>query len=108
MQILQANNAAYGSSVSLFRDTTVSRSAQHRRVLSMGCNYFASQSVEDGFDAHALRLGEDAAVVPLHAVRQAPVRRLVALIALRRISRREVRVVHCAVGRERASDPSAG
>jgi hypothetical protein len=48
MQILQANNAAYGTPVALFRDTTVSRSAQHPRVLSMGCSYFASQSVEDG------------------------------------------------------------
>ena len=60
MQILQANNAAYGTPVALFRDTTVSRSAQHRRVLSMGCSYVASQSVEDGFETapgHSERAG---------------------------------------------------
>ena len=44
-------------------------------------------------DPDALRFREDRAVVKLHAVRQASVRRLVALVALRSVGAREVNQV---------------
>ena len=52
-----------------------------------------------GLDADALRFREDRAVVPLHAVRQASVWRLISLVALRSVGIREVNQVESADGR---------
>ena len=53
-------------------------------------------------DGHSLRLGDHRAVVPLHAVRQAAVGRVVSLVALGWIARGEMDQVHRAGARIRA------